>query len=220
MDVAAIEPGQDFRKAIDKSVANCSVLLALIGQEWLHTKDASGRRRLDEEADFVRLELALALQRDIPVIPVLVRGAKMPLADHLPEDLKELAFRNAVELTHARWKSDVAVLIRALRPYMEPVTSDAIAATEASQPETTAVAAASSLHPVASTAAASALDEELTKRIGKELATYIGPIAAMIAKRAAKQHASIEPFCVAIAEEIENEADRAKFLKICRSFAG
>jgi hypothetical protein len=219
MDVAAIEPGQDFRKAIDKSVAGCSVLLALIGQEWSQTKDSSGRRRLDDGSDFVRLELALALQRDIPVIPVLVRGAKMPLADHLPEDLKELAFRNAVELTHARWKSDVAVLIRALRPYMDPVTTDAIP-TEVGKPETTVVAATSPLHPVAAAAAASALDEELTKRIGKELATYIGPIAAMIAKRAAKQHASIEQFCLAIAGEIENEADRAKFLKICRNFAG
>ena len=219
MDVAAIEPGQDFRKAIDKSVANCSVLLALVGQEWLQTKDATGRRRLDDETDFVRLELALALQRDIPVVPVLVRGAKMPLAEYLPEDLKELAFRNAVELTHARWKSDVAVLIRALRPYMDPVTTDATA-TEASRPETTAVAVASPLHPAASAAAASALDEELTKRIGKELATYIGPIAPMIARRAAKQHASIEQFCVAVAGEIENDADRAKFLKICRGFAG
>jgi TIR domain len=219
MDVAAIEPGQDFRKAIDKSVATCSILLALVGQEWLQTKDATGRRRLDDETDFVRLELALALQRDIPVIPVLVRGAKMPLAEHLPEDLKELAFRNAVELTHARWKSDVAVLIRALRPYMDPMTPDHIA-TDASKPETTAAAVTSSLHPVAATPATSALDEELTKRIGKELAAYIGPIAAMIAKRTAKRHTSIEQFCVAIAGEIENETDRAKFLKICRSFAG
>jgi preprotein translocase subunit Sec63 len=194
--------------------------LALIGQEWLHTKDATGRRRLDDETDFVRLELALALQRDIPVIPVLVRGTKMPLADQLPEDLKELAFRNAVELTHARWKSDVAVLIHALRPCMDPMTTDHIATTEISKPVPTVVAATSPLQPAASIAAASALDEELTKRIGKELATYIGPIAAMIAKRAAKQHASIEQFCVAIAGEIENDADRAKFLKICRSFAG
>ena len=45
----------------------------------------------------------------------------MPQAEHLPVDLKELAFRNAVELTHARWKSDVALLIHALRPYMDPI---------------------------------------------------------------------------------------------------
>src|SRR5271170_1631643 len=109
MDVAAIEPGRDFRKAIDQSVANCSVLLAVIGQEWLDMRDAGGRRRLDDPNDFVRIELASALQRDISVIPVLVRGAKMPIANQLPDDLRDLAFRNAVELTHARWKSDVQV---------------------------------------------------------------------------------------------------------------
>jgi hypothetical protein len=32
----------------------------------------------------------------------------------LPEELKELAYRNAVELTHARWESDVQVLIKGL----------------------------------------------------------------------------------------------------------
>ena len=120
MDVAAIEPGRDFRKAIDQSVESCTVLLAMIGLEWLEAKDASGGRRLDERNDFVRIELASALRRDIPVVPVLVRGAKMPRADQLPHDLKELAYRNAVELTHARWKSDVQVLVQALRPFMDP----------------------------------------------------------------------------------------------------
>ena len=118
MDVNAIQPGRDFRKAIDESILKCSVLLAVVGRDWLESKNASGQRRLDDESDFVRLEIASALQRDIPVVPVLVRGARMPSADQLPADLRELAYRNAVELTHARWKSDVRVLIQALRPYM------------------------------------------------------------------------------------------------------
>ena len=118
MDVNAIQPGRDFRKAIDESIHKCSVLLAVVGRDWLESKNASGQRRLEEETDFVRLEIASALRRDIPVVPVLVRGARMPSADQLPADLRELAYRNAVELTHARWKSDVRVLIQALRPYM------------------------------------------------------------------------------------------------------
>ncbi|MGB9031304.1 MAG: hypothetical protein WCC27_14380, partial [Acidobacteriaceae bacterium] len=84
MDVSAIEPGRDFRKAIDASVSSCSVLLAMIGLDWLNTKDAQGRRRLEDANDFVRIELASALRRDIPVVPVLVRGAKMPIAEDLP----------------------------------------------------------------------------------------------------------------------------------------
>lgn len=119
MDVAGLEPGRDFRRAIDEQVASCGVLLAVIGKDWLDAKGESGQRRLDDPMDFVRLETASALKRDIPVIPVLVRGASMPRVEDLPEDLKELAFRNGVELTHARWDSDVQVLVKALRPYIQ-----------------------------------------------------------------------------------------------------
>jgi len=118
MDVAGIEAGRDFRQAIDKHVTSCGVLLAIIGREWLAATDANGRRRLDDPNDFVRLEVATALKRDIPVVPVLVRGAVMPQATELPADCADLCYRNAVELTHARWNSDVQVLIKALTRYV------------------------------------------------------------------------------------------------------
>jgi hypothetical protein len=118
MDVADIQPGLDFRKSIDQSLSSCGVFLSLIGKSWLTAKDTSGQRRLDDPADFVRIETAAALKRDIPVIPVLVQGASAPKADQLPDDLKELAFRNAVELTHPRWASDIQMLIKALRPHI------------------------------------------------------------------------------------------------------
>jgi hypothetical protein len=217
MDVAAIEPGRDFRKAIDQSVATCSVLLAMIGVEWLDTKDPQRRRRLDDPNDFVRIELASALRRDIPVIPVLVRGAKMPAADQLPEDLKELAFRNAVELTHARWKSDVQVLVRALQPDMQAPHMQA--PRPISDQKTRHVAApprppvpASAGHTVSSGIAAQTVD-----RVGKQLAAYIGPISDVIVKRAARNCSSLEEFYVLVAREIRAEADRARFLKICRT---
>ncbi len=115
MDVAAIEAGRDFRKVIDESVSTCGILLAIVGKNWLDAKDENGKRRLDDPMDFVRLETASALRRDIPVIPVLVRGAKMPRPEELPEDLRDLAYRNCVELTHARWGSDLQLLVDALR---------------------------------------------------------------------------------------------------------
>jgi hypothetical protein len=119
MDVAAIAIGRDFRKAIDESVATCSVLLVVIGRGWIDATNENGHRRLDDPNDFVRLETSAALRRDIPVIPVLVQGAKMPRAEQLPDDLKELAYRNAVELTHTRWISDFQVLLHGLRTYVE-----------------------------------------------------------------------------------------------------
>jgi hypothetical protein len=99
------------------------VLLALIGRNWLSATNSAGQRRLDDPNDFVRLETVAALRRDIPVIPVLLQGARMPRDDELPADLHDLAFRNGVEITHARWDSDVQLLVDALRPYVEQAAS-------------------------------------------------------------------------------------------------
>lgn len=205
MDVAAIGPGRDFRKAIDESVATCSVLLAMIGQEWLETKDASGRRRLDDPQDFVRLELASALRRDIPVVPVLVRGAKMPPVERLPDDLRDLAFRNAVELTHARWKSDVQVLAQALRPCLE----EAEAAADA--PAGAATASPPQIPPAAAT-----LAPEVISQVSRLLAVAIGPIAHVVVRRTAQQTKSVAELCEVLAREIPADADRVRFVKACR----
>ena len=131
MDVAGIDPGRDFRRVIEEQVASCGVLLALIGKAWLTVADEAGKRRLDDPNDFVRLETASALKRDIPVVPVLVQQAEMPRAEHLPDGLKDLAFRNSVELTHARWESDVELLIAALSRYVDPAKPIATASAPA-----------------------------------------------------------------------------------------
>jgi len=120
MDVAGIKPGADFRKAIEDNVSSCGVFLALVGPRWATIANADGRRRLEDPNDFVALEIASALKREVPVIPVLVHDAKMPSVDLLPEALKPFAYRNSVELTHARWSSDVALLIEALKAYVTP----------------------------------------------------------------------------------------------------
>jgi hypothetical protein len=118
MDVSDIRPGKDFRQAINDNVSKCTVLLAIIGPGWTTVKDASGARRLDQADDFVRLEIAAALARGTDVIPVLAHGARMPTAADLPGDLQDLAYRNCVELTHARWNSDVELFTRTLREYL------------------------------------------------------------------------------------------------------
>jgi hypothetical protein len=127
MDVAGIKKGLDFRRIIDEHVTSCGVLLVIIGKRWLSLTDNKGKRRLDDTNDFVRLETAAALSRDIPVVPVLVQDAVMPTEQELPDVLKELAFRNGTELTHARWDSDVKLLIEDLRPYLETPATAAVA---------------------------------------------------------------------------------------------
>ena len=115
-DVETIEPGIDFVDAIGKALESCGILLAVIGPRWSTMTDTGGRRRLDDPGDYARLEIATALKRsDVRVIPVLVEGATMPAADDLPEELKPLARRNAIELTDKRWEFDVSMLIETLR---------------------------------------------------------------------------------------------------------
>ncbi|MGI8770226.1 MAG: toll/interleukin-1 receptor domain-containing protein [Acidobacteriaceae bacterium] len=126
MDVAGIHPGMDFRKAIEDHVSSCGVLLAMIGPSWTNITNSSGQRRLDDPNDFVRIEVAAALARNIPVIPVLVHEARVPRPEQLPDNLKDLAWRNSVEITHARWNSDVQLLTQALQSYVTTAPDSAL----------------------------------------------------------------------------------------------
>ena len=190
MDVAGIAPGRDFRRVIDEHVATCGVLLAVIGKTWITAQDASGRRRLDDPADFVRLETASALKRDIPVIPVLVHGAGMPQAEQLPPDLADLAYRNGVELSHARWDSDVQLLIKALEPYVQARRSDPgrDAGSAASGPVALSSSAASlstaslpAAAPPATTGGGSAATQQRTKRPYLMIAGALAAVAVALA---------------------------------------
>ena len=114
MDVSAIEPGVDFVEAIDHAVGSCAALIVVIGKKWLTCTDAAGRRRLDDPQDFIRLETATALRRNIRVIPVLVQDAPMPRDEDLPEELKKLARRQATEIGDTHWDTDMEQLIGTL----------------------------------------------------------------------------------------------------------
>jgi hypothetical protein len=114
MDVDNIPLGVDFGIVLRDAVAECEVLLAVIGPNWLDARDEAGSRRLDDPNDFVRIEIGAALQRSIRVIPILIDGAKVPKASQLPEDLKELAMRNALDVRHSSFHSDLDKLVRDL----------------------------------------------------------------------------------------------------------
>jgi len=110
MDVTGIELGCDFRQAIHDQISTCDILLALIGKDWSSSVGRPGTSRLDDPKDFVRIETSAALKRGIPVVPVLLKGAKLPCEGQLPYELKELSYRNAIEVTHARWATDLITL--------------------------------------------------------------------------------------------------------------
>jgi tetratricopeptide (TPR) repeat protein len=113
-DVVKIQPGKDYVDVIDGALESCSAMLVVIGREWLDYRDEEGRRRLDDPTDVLRLEVAAALRRDTVVIPVLVEKATMPAADDLPEPMRDLARRQAIELSDINWDHDVARLVAAI----------------------------------------------------------------------------------------------------------
>ena len=114
MDVDAIPLGADFVEVLGAEVGKCDVLLAIIGPGWLEARDDIGQRRLDNEQDFVRVEIAAALKRGIPVIPILLEGTKVPKSEQLPDDLKALSRRNGLDVRHASFHADMDKLVRSL----------------------------------------------------------------------------------------------------------
>ena len=111
MDLDTIQGGDDFTQVIEEKISVSDVLVAVIGVHWLTIADEKGKRRLDNSHDFVRLEIGRALEREIRVIPVLVGGAAMPQAEDLPDDLRPLCERQAVEVRDAHFHSDAEQLI-------------------------------------------------------------------------------------------------------------
>jgi hypothetical protein len=97
MDFDSIRPGFDFRDQIRETLKGSAAVVAVIGPQWLGER-ADGSRRIDDPTDFVRFELACALESGIPVIPVLVDNTPMPKPETLPSDIASLAFRHALPL--------------------------------------------------------------------------------------------------------------------------
>ena len=113
--------GVDFAKTIDEAVGECDVMLAIIGDRWLSIRfedgPMKGQRRLDDPHDYVRLEIAAALKRDIPVIPVLVGKVSMPdVSQGLLADLAELTKKQAASVRAGRdLANDLQLLVRGVK---------------------------------------------------------------------------------------------------------
>ena len=104
MDVDAIEPGLAFDEVIARAVGRCEVVLVMIGKRWLEP-NAGGEPRINDPKDFVRVEIIAALSRNVRVIPVLLDGAVMPTEEVLPEPLRPLSRRNAIEVGNTRFST-------------------------------------------------------------------------------------------------------------------
>ena len=98
--------GTNFPSVLEQRLAECKVMLVLIGPNWLNAKDDLGSRRLDDPYDWVRLEIATALKHQITVIPVRINGTDLPLKSALPEDIQGLLNYQAVSATHIGFRHE------------------------------------------------------------------------------------------------------------------
>jgi CHASE2 domain-containing sensor protein len=115
MDTASLRAGQEWPRQIQDALRGCSVMLVLISASWLTRDGGSGARRLDDPSDWVRREIETVLRRpDAIVVPVLLDGAAMPVAEELPESLRGLSDHQAVRLSVDSLAADIGALIESI----------------------------------------------------------------------------------------------------------
>lgn len=115
LDIDRIGAGANFPKVLRDTLGECGVMLVMIGPSWLNSRDKNGIRRLDDPGDWVRMEIAHAIDRKVAVVPVLVGGAKLPDADDLPEELRPIVEQQASVITTNGFKHEMAGLAQDVR---------------------------------------------------------------------------------------------------------
>jgi hypothetical protein len=115
MDVDAVPLGDNFVSALSAELDVSDVVLALIGPRWLAATDKAGIRRLEQEDDYVRVELATALKRSIPIIPIMLDGTQIPEEQYLPSDIARLSKQNGLAVRSSSFKTDTGKLVQELK---------------------------------------------------------------------------------------------------------
>ena len=140
MDVDDIGAGLAFDDAIRHAVGASRVLLVVMGTRWQGER-AGAAPRINDAGDFVRLEVAAALAAGLRVIPLLIDGATMPTEAQLPDELRPLTRRNALEIDNSRFAADIERLVAAVRDALgepAPMPASPSASMPSSPPSTTA----------------------------------------------------------------------------------
>jgi formylglycine-generating enzyme required for sulfatase activity len=119
MDIDSIDPGLDFVQVVEKTISQVDVVIAIVGPNFVTLEDEHGNCRIQNPNDLVRLEIATALARNIRVIPLIESGTTIPTEDQLPDDLKPLSRRNAVEIGENSFDHDVDRIVESLRRLWE-----------------------------------------------------------------------------------------------------
>lgn len=121
-DVSSIKAGDQWPQKLKDALRDAEIVVVLIGPDWIRASDEYGIRRIDMANDWVRQEIAFAIQTNKKLLPVLVRGAKMPPEDKLPESISALCQKQAVEIRDAYWDHDIKLVLEQLKVAVEPAS--------------------------------------------------------------------------------------------------
>lgn len=110
----SIPPGADFETEIMSAVRASDILLAVIGPNWLTATDKDGNARIDDPDDYVRREIAIALEHGVRVIPVLMNATRIAPGS-LPAEIAGLARCQDVRVDFRRSTFDLGALVDRLR---------------------------------------------------------------------------------------------------------
>jgi pterin-4a-carbinolamine dehydratase len=114
-DTESIEGGKEWPKSIQVALKRSTVVLAVIGPNWLSAAHTNHRRKIDDKTDWVRRELLLALTSSIPIIPLFLEDADVLNKDDLPKDLAPLTMWQAIRVRQDSWSADITRLCEAIR---------------------------------------------------------------------------------------------------------
>ena len=112
MDTEAIRVSAEWPKAILHALQRATHLIAVVGPYWLRVTDEYGRRRIDRDDDWVKTEIAHALEHRKRILPIVLTKDGLPRAEALPIGIQKLTDFQPFELRDDRWESDLGLLLK------------------------------------------------------------------------------------------------------------
>jgi hypothetical protein len=95
-DCASMQPGDHYPSKLREGLNQADALVVVIGPRWNTLgSEHGGTPHIQREHDWVRWEIAKAIERGIPVLPVLLTDlperTEPPDREILPDEIRELA---------------------------------------------------------------------------------------------------------------------------------
>jgi formylglycine-generating enzyme required for sulfatase activity len=115
IDVRGIDGFSNWFETLEQQVGNSAAMISVIGKDWLPALDAKDYPPGEKTKDFARFEIAEALRRNIPVLPVLLDGAATPLSSQLPAEMQGMLRRQGMKLRGEDFPENAAAIARQLK---------------------------------------------------------------------------------------------------------